>query len=811
MKIEKINKWFEKRAVGIIKYRWLHLFIYLLILLFGIAGLKRINVSTSWDDYFLEDDPVLLKTEEFKEIFGNDNFVAVLTRCDNTFTKENLELIRDLSNELLDSISYADKITSITDIEFMHGTETGMQIEQIVPEKIPSDAEGLQDIRNKAYLKKNIAKRLISSDGKLSWIVLKLRTFPETAEWQKDKNSVSPEMLTGKQTHHIISKEKYASISPLGTGMPYLSDRKMEWFGREGSKTMIIATILAIIVLIFATKSFRGVVVPIITAASAIIIVYGTLGFLRYKMDSSMMSVPVLVAFAIAIAYNIHIFSYFKRQFQIHGKRERAIVETIAEMGWPILFSGLTTLTALLSFLVIPVIPLHFIGIATASSVLVTLSMVLVIMSIILSFGSDKQPHPIVQTKGGRWLDRQLEKIGPKVLNNRKPILWTSVIIAAILIYGTTKIETAFDLENTMGRKIPYVDNLLKVSESELGSIYSYDVLVDFDQAGKAKLPENLYKLEKLSEFVHKFPLTKRTNSILEIIKDLNQTLNENKESYYTIPKDENQIAQMLLLYENAGGTEAEYWMDYDYQKLRLMVELETYNSQEAENNLAELTEFANNLFSDAKVTTVGSLPQFTAMMQYVVRGQINSFGIALIIIAFLLMIVFGSVRIGLIGLIPNIAPAITVGGIMGWMGMPLDMMTATIIPMILGLAVDDTIHFINHGHLEFQRTRNYKLAIKRTFFVVGTPLVLTTIIISSNFGVYITSNGKSILNMGVLAVSGMLAALLADLLITPILFERFKIFGEEENNNKSKKYNKEEKAHVNNINKEELSEITVN
>ncbi len=92
-------------------------------------------MSASWEDYFLEDDPMLVKTEEFKDIFGNDNFAAVLTRCDNLFTKENLQLIRELTNEMMDSLSYADKITSLTDIEFMVGSEEGMTIEQIVPKQ----------------------------------------------------------------------------------------------------------------------------------------------------------------------------------------------------------------------------------------------------------------------------------------------------------------------------------------------------------------------------------------------------------------------------------------------------------------------------------------------------------------------------------------------------------------------------------------------------------------------------------------------------------------------------------------------------
>ena len=127
-------------------------------------------------------------------------------------------------------------------------------------------------------------------------------------------------------------------------------------------------------------------------------------------------------------------------------------------------------------------------------------------------------------------------------------------------------------------------------------------------------------------------------------------------------------------------------------------------------------------------------------MMQYLVRGQIQSFLISVLIIGMILMIVFQSVRIGLIGLIPNLFPTICVGGYMGWSGIPLDMMTACIIPMMLGMAVDDTIHFINHAKLEYDRTRHYQTAIRRTFRVVGVAIVTTSVITSAVFAGFMDS-----------------------------------------------------------------------
>ena len=144
------------------------------------------------------------------------------------------------------------------------------------------------------------------------------------------------------------------------------------------------------------------------------------------------------------------------------------------------------------------------------------------------------------------------------------------------------------------------------------------------------------------------------------------------------------------------------------------------------------------------------------------------------------MMVVFGNVKSGLIGLIPNITPALVIGGILGFSGIPLDTSTVIIMPMILGLAVDDTIHFINHGKLEFIRTGRYRSCITRTFGTVGVALFFTTLILSAVFLVYMTSPVKTYFNIGVLAISGILSALLADYLVTPGLFRYFRIFGNE-------------------------------
>ena len=780
MKIERINEWFGRYAERLLRARWWTLGAFVLLMILSVVGMKRMVKETSFDDYFIEDDPMLVKTEEFKSHFGNDYYVGVLTHCDNHFTKKNLTTLRALSDELLDSLSYADKVTSLTDIEFMVGSDDGMTIEQIVPDDIPEEGSAAMDsIKARAYSKPHVARKLISPKGDLSWIMIKLRAFPKDSVWKKT-STVAPDIITGEEVERIINKPKYASLHPKGTGMPYVTHCKTVYIGKEMGRLMMIATLICMVVMLFMTRSLRGIIAPIISVVGGLFTTYGIAGFTQMYVDSTVLMIPTILAFAVAIAYNIHIFSYFSGRMRIHGVRRKAIVETIREIGWSVFFCGFTTLVSLLSFLVIPIRPMHCVGIISSMSVFFVLITSLVVTPVLLSFGKNKRPiEGFTEDSDTHWT-RFMVALSDKVLRNPKKIGYSFLAVCILLCIGLWKIEAAFDIERTMGLKVDYVKEVMEVGHSELGSLYSYDLIVELPENDMAKEPEYLKRLDELQAKVNGYDLTKRSTSILDILKDLNQTQNNGDTAFYRIPDTEEEVAQMSLLYENAGGTESEYWMDYDYRRLRLMVEISEFNSARVERELSKIQNDAEKLFPGAKITTVGNIPQYVTMMQYLVRGQMLSFVISILIIGVILMIAFQSIRVGLIGLIPNMMPAIFVGGYMGWAGIPLDMMTATLLPMMLGMAVDDTIHFINHSKLEYDRTLHYQTAIRRTFRVVGIAIVITSVITSAVFASFCSSACNMCLNFGLMAIIGILSALAADLFVTPILVSKCKVFGKE-------------------------------
>ncbi|PLX17921.1 MAG: hypothetical protein C0597_06655, partial [Marinilabiliales bacterium] len=608
-------------------------------------------------------------------------------------------------------------------------------------------------------------------------VSIKFTPFPE--DWQDTYDS-SPDVLAGKSVLDVINQEKYEPLNPRATGLPIINTEKRTYFEAESARVMGLAILLAIVILAIAIRSFWGVIVPIVSAISSMLVVYGVVGFTGVEVDNSVLSFPFLIGFAVSIAYSIHLFSFFKRHFGQYGNRKEAIIYMFGEVGWAVLFTALTTITALLSALFIPVKTVRFMGLSTAGIVAATFFIVMILTPVLLSFGKNKKQHPkYLKTKRSKFEDK-LYRLGEWILDNPKKIVITYLLSMALLIWGTTQVEVDTNPKKSIGTDVPYVHDLFEISETELGSLYTYELMIELPKAGMAKDPEVLRKLEKLESKALECKMSKKTNSILDVVKDMNQVLHSDNPEYYKIPDSRELVAQLLLLYENAGGTESEYWVDYDYKYLRLSVHLDDMRVKEMTQDFNEIKKTAEDLFPNSTIDIVGSIPQFIKMIAYLTKGQIVSFAIAMLVIAGLMMLVFGSVKTGLIALIPNITPAIVIGGIMGFVGIPLDSSTVIIMPMILGLAVDDTIHFINHSKLEFLRTRNYRESILKSIRSVGVALVFTTLVLSGNFLTYMTSEVNFYFFMGILAVAGMLSALLADFFITPLLFKRFNIFGKE-------------------------------
>lgn len=790
MKTEGLHKFFKKIAEFQLKYRWLCLVLLAALTAAGLIGIKSFKVGSSDEDEFISVKENIKKNDErFKELFGSNDSIVLLFQSDDVFKPEVLNAIKAIGAEFLEKVPYADSVTSITDTDITVGTEEGIEITNPFKDGIPSDPAALQKAKDFILSRKSIVNKLVTRDATETWLVLSLKATPPEEVWSKTSNK-APMYVIGEAAINIVTDPKYQSsaytIKPAG--LPYTETEEQVVMGRETLKSVGLSFLCMIILLIVFTRSLRGTLVPLFATFFAITTVLGFMGFLHITGMSEMMSVPIVLAMALSVGYSIHLVNSFKTSFYELGKRKEAVVASIENTGWPLFFTVVTTAASVLSFLTTDLKPIRWMGATSAAMVFAVYIYVSVLIPILMSFGKDIADAENAHTKSAAFAqktDARFEHFGRSVIKRRKTVLVAFILITAACIPALFKIDVNMDSFKFMGLRIPYVKRIYEITQSQLGSYFNYNIMLTFDEDDAVKNPDVLKKIDELSTLIGSFKLTKLNNgvpkifSILDIVKEMNQTMHADDPAFYTIPDDEDLLAQLLFLYEISGG-QTSRWVDEEFRTLRMAIDVAAYDANELAANMKTVEQTCTQLFPQADCHLMGAAVQFAELNNKIVFGELYSFLTSLVAIAILMMLVFGSVKMGLIGLIPNIFPVIVIGAIMGYLDIPLDIITMAIMPMILGIAVDDTIHFTNHTKYLFEKEKSYDRAIFGTFYSIGKTLAMTTIILSATFLVYLTCKIDAILRLGVLAAVGLLSALAADYLMTPILIYISKPFGVE-------------------------------
>ena len=796
MKLEGMHLFFKKIAEFQLKYRWLCLALLAAVTVVGLLGVKSFKVGSADEDEFLTVKESTKKNDaRFKELFGNNDSIVLLFESDDVFKPEVLQAIKDIGAELLEKVPYADSITSITDTDITVGTDEGIEITNPFRDGIPSDPADLQKAKDFILSRKSIVNKLVTQDATETWLVLSLKATPPEEVWSKTSTK-APMYVIGDAAIDIVTDPKYhsAAYTIKPAGLPYTETEEKVVMGRETTKSVGLSFLCMIILLIVFTRSLRGTIVPLFATFFGITTVLGIMGFLHISGKSEMMSVPIVLAMALSVGYSIHLVNSFKTSFYELGKRKEAVIASIENTGWPLFFTVVTTVVSVLSFLTTDLRPMRWMGAASAAMVFAVYIYVSVLIPILMSFGKDIEAgkdSALAHTKRAaraQKLDKWFERFGHSVIKRRKAIIVAFTLITAACIPALFKIDVNMDNFKFMGLRIPYIRRIYQITQSQLGSYFSYNIMLTFDEDDAVKNPDVLKKLDKLSTLIGTFRLTKMNNgvpkifSILDIVKEMNQTMHSDDPAFYTIPDDEDLLAQLLFLYEISGG-QTSRWVDEEFRTLRMSIDVASYDANELAANLKTIEQTCAELFPQADCHLLGAAVQFAELNNKIVFGELYSFLTSLVAIAILMMLVFGSVKMGLIGLIPNIFPVLVIGAIMGYLGISLDLVTMAIMPMILGIAVDDTIHFTNHTKYLFEKEKSYEHAIFGTFYSIGKTLAMTTIILSATFLVYLTCKIDAFLRLGVLAAVGLLSALAADYFMTPVLIYISKPFGKEETN----------------------------
>jgi predicted RND superfamily exporter protein len=378
-------------------------------------------------------------------------------------------------------------------------------------------------------------------------------------------------------------------------------------------------------------------------------------------------------------------------------------------------------------------------------------------------------------------LDRVLEKVAHINIRHARVILAAAVIICIFAIWGITRLEINSSYLEEYGPRVKTYHDY-KFVDDIMGGSENFEILLHSKTPDGVKTLEFVQTLEKIQRFADAQDyLVSKTVSVVDIIKDINRALHHNDKAFYKLPETDKSVSQLMLLYEASGGEELEKRVSTDIETARLTVYIKSSDSKTSRRFYDDLIAYIDGIIPETysyEVTGISFL--VLKAMEYIGATQISSLAIAMVIISLLMVVVFRSVKVGFISMLPNIFPILLTLGLMGWMGIWLDYVRTLIACIAIGLAVDDTIHFIVRYQLEFNRKGNYEAALLSTMRNVGRAITITTLVLVIGFSMAMTSKLNDSFYFGLLSSVCLFIALLADYFIGPSLILIFKPFGKE-------------------------------
>ena len=307
--------------------------------------------------------------------------------------------------------------------------------------------------------------------------------------------------------------------------------------------------------------------------------------------------------------------------------------------------------------------------------------------------------------------------------------------------------------------------------DQELKGTITIEVVLDTQQENGVYNPEFLNSIESVSEVIYEFKgenyFIGKVVSIVDIIREINKALNENREEEYRIPQNPDLIAQEFLLFENSGSDDLEDIVDSQFSKTRISIKAPWVDSVEYVDLMAELEVLLNTTFADmAKVTITGTLPILADTITKSIKSTIESYGIAFAVITLLMILMLGSVKMGLLSMFPNLTPIMFGVAFMVIFDMPLDMFTILIGAIAIGMVVDDTIHFMHNFSRYYAQSGDVDEAILHTINSTGRAIFIISILLSSGFLVFMLASMTNLYNFGLITGTVVLMAMLSDLLL---------------------------------------------
>ena len=739
------------------KFRWVIAIGIPLIVLALASNLKHIEMDGSYRIWFGEDSKILTDYDDFRKTFGNDDGVIIVFKDPNgIFSKKALSSI-DRITQALWKTKYIARVDSLTNYQYVHTNPEepdDIVVEDFIQNISTATPAYLANRKEIATSDPLVVDAFISKDGTTTMISARLT--PKV----NDQSDKSLEIM-GYLNEILASEIAQTGYKYWINGGPALNEAFVV-IGTSDATTFTPLVLLAsMILLLFLFRRVSGSLIPIAVVIFTFLTVLAVQVLLGYKLNNFTANLPVFVV-AIGIADAVHIYSVWLTHKQEGDDNEYAVLKSMQKNFLPIFLTSLTTAIGFATLTISEVIPILTLGIATASGAVLAFIISIVWMpAILLLLKKPIKAHLVEATKAKEPLG-----YGKFIVANSKKIVIITTAIFILLSLGLFQVKVD---SNT----IRYFDKEVEIRQStefmmkNLTGPMAYEIVVDSGVKDGIKNPKFMKTVEKFyQEFQSIYPEVRHLASLIDTVKRFNKIVDGKDE----IPNSQNLIAQYLLLYSLSlpQGMEINDKMDINEQKLRITGQMDIVDTSKDLEMMSYIEDWWSK--TEYSATIQGQTAMFAHMQKDVTDTLIYSLSLAIFLVTLIMFFIFRRISILWVFILPNILPVILVVGLMGWIGISIDIGVAIAGAIIIGVAVDDTIHFL----VKYFDARKRGLNMEETFDEVlryaGKAILFTTIILSVSFSLFAFSNFSPNQNFGIVTAFALLVALVIDLLLLPAL-----------------------------------------
>lgn len=734
--------------------------------LYGIAVLAVLsiypasNIRTDFnlEGFYPDDDVVIEDYRILEEEFGrDDNTIIIGFQSDSLFTRPVLSDLKMIS-ERLDSLSYISETLSIWNATGISSDGISIDFEPYLSDSELSDRD-LREIQKKVSSDPLLRGFIINESGTATSIILRI---------DQEQNTYSNRNVLISSIQEVLNPFRDSYEFHI-SGIPYFRNQYVNMLNGEIVMYIAISSILIILLLWYLYRTFWGVLFPMIIVWSTLLITIALIqltgGFLEI-MSSTI--APILLCVGVADA--VHMISKYDDARESGYTKRESILEMLKTLGSATFLTSVTTAIGFASLLSSSVQPMQRFGAYTAAGVLIAYLVTIFFLPAVLTMGRKSR---IFDEKSGSLYPLLVLWLNKLTAFNR--LHYGKVLIGVLLLLiifssGIRNIEVNGRVFDDVGEDTELMQDSRFFTEN-LSPQFPMEFIINTGEANGALTYDLYRKTDSLTAKLLSYPEIHKVTGLNTLIDEVHTTLNPDNGEIGSLPSPDDAIAQYALLLEINGGDNLFNFVDFEYRKIRLTALTEDAGSKRINEIRNEISGFASELFDEQELIITGTTILSADLTDKIVYSLSWSILIAILVITLIMAVLFKSMKIALIALIPNVIPLIMVAGVMGFLDVDIKPSTAVIFTIALGIAVDDSIHYLARFRIEYARIGSVFPALSATTIRTGRAIVVTSMILIAGFGTLITSAFTSTAMMGVLVTTTIFSALLADLFVLPALF----------------------------------------